>query len=258
MVDYGFIISRHVNSETTNKYWNQCVKLIRSLYPFRKIVIIDDNSNYEFVKSEHDYQNLTIIQSEYPGRGELLPYYYYLKYKWFESAVIIHDSLFIHAKIDFSIFKMPVLPLWHHAYDKENLHNINRIASSLKNNNNLIRRLNNNDEQVIGFISNAKNINLCFGCQCFIRLDFLQMLENKYKITNMVKTVHNRPDRCALERIFGALFCQECPTLFHIKSMFGDIMRQPRTFNYTYEDYDRDIKTRRKLKKPFIKVWTGR
>ena len=80
MANYGFIITRHVNSEKTNRYWNQSVKLIRTYYPLRQIVIIDDNSNQEFVKADFDYKHLTIIQSEFPQRGELLPYYYYLKY----------------------------------------------------------------------------------------------------------------------------------------------------------------------------------
>ena len=77
---YGFIITRHVNSETTNKYWNQSIKLIRTFYRLIKIVIIDDNSNYKYMKADFDYKNVEIIQSEYPGRGELLPYIYYLKY----------------------------------------------------------------------------------------------------------------------------------------------------------------------------------
>ena len=100
-MSYGFIITRHVNSQQTNEYWNHCVKLIRTYYPLRKIIIIDDNSNYNFVKSYHEYKNVKIIQSEYPGRGELLPYVYFLKNKWFENAVIIHDSLFFHKHIHF-------------------------------------------------------------------------------------------------------------------------------------------------------------
>ena len=123
-MDYGFIITRHVNSEQTNKYWNQCVKLIRSFYPMKQIIIIDDNSNQNFINSEYNYKDITVIQSEYPGRGELLPYVYFLKYKWFSSAVIIHDSLFIHKRIPFEKMKVPVLPLWHHAYDKENIDNL--------------------------------------------------------------------------------------------------------------------------------------
>ena len=69
MNSFGFIITRHVNSEATNKYWNQSVKLLRTYYPYKKIVIIDDNSNQDLVKADFDYKNVEIIQSEFPGRG---------------------------------------------------------------------------------------------------------------------------------------------------------------------------------------------
>jgi nucleoside-diphosphate-sugar epimerase len=51
-MSYGFIILRHVNSELTNEYWNECVRCIRRFYPLRKIVVIDDNSNKDFVKAD--------------------------------------------------------------------------------------------------------------------------------------------------------------------------------------------------------------
>ena len=201
MSNYGFIITRHVNSEQTNKYWNQAVKLIRRIYPLRQIVIIDDNSNPEFVKADFDYQNLTVIQSEYHKRGELLPFYYYLKYKWFPKAVIIHDSLFIHKKIPFEKFSIPVMPLWHHVYDKENINNLRRIASSLKQNRLLLHKINEPDKLMFG-LDGSHKFNLCFGCQCFIQLSFLETLERKYNITNLTNVIHNRTDRCSLERIF--------------------------------------------------------
>jgi len=257
MSDYGFIITRHVNSDQTNRYWNQCVKLIRTFYPLRKIIIIDDNSKQEFVKSFHEYKNITIIQSEYPGRGELLPYFYYLKYKWFPNAVIIHDSLFIHKKILFDKFSIPVLPLWHHNYDKENVQNILRITSGLKNNRLLINKINKKEEMVINLGFSNDKFNLCFGGQCYIKLWFLEKIENKYGISNLVHHIHNRTDRCSLERILGLLFCEEYPKLLNINSLFGDIMKSPRAFIYNYDDYDNDIK-QRKLINPFVKVWTGR
>jgi hypothetical protein len=52
MSSFGFIMTRHVNSELTNNYWNHSVKLLRTFYPDKKIVIIDDNSNYDYVKDE--------------------------------------------------------------------------------------------------------------------------------------------------------------------------------------------------------------
>ena len=256
MPQFGFIISRHVNSEKTNKYWNQCVKLIRSTYPYRKIVIIDDNSNPQFVKADFPYKNVTVIQSEYPGRGELLPYIYYLRYKWFPSAVIIHDSLFVHKKIHFDTFKVPVMPLWHHKYDKENVNNIVRIASALKNRGRLIKKIIGPNINILG-LNNPSKFILCFGGQTYIQLDFLENLQNKYNITNLVNVIHNRTDRCALERILGLLFCEEFPMLLQLKSLFGDILKQNRAFNYNYDEYTHDF-SRSRVIHPFVKVWTGR
>lgn len=258
-MDFGFIITRHVNSETTNKYWNQCVKLIRSIYPTRQIIIIDDNSNQDLIKSDYEYQNITIIQSEYPARGELLPYFYYLRYKWFPSAVIIHDSVFIHKRIRFDKFNIGVMPFWHHIYDNENQNNIIRIASALTNNKRIIYKLSQNkkNNNILGLKTSNDNFNLCFGCQCYIKLPFLEFLQQKYQITNLVNVVHNRLDRCSLERVLGLLFCEEMPSIKQIGSFFGDIIIKNNAFKYNYDNYMTDLRNKKKML-PMVKVWTGR
>ena len=255
MDDFGFIITRHVNSLNTNKYWNQSVKLIRTLYPRRKIVIIDDNSNYDFVKEEFDYSNLQIIQSEFPGRGELLPYYYFLKYKFFKNAVIIHDSVFLHEHIRFDKLKgIDVLPLWFFYGDSENVENTKRITRNLKNNYIIFSKLNNKELNVLR-MSNDK-WNGCFGVQSYINLNFLERIEQKYKITNLLSVVKCRADRCCLERIFGILFYTECPNLLKRKSMHGNI-KTYQTWGYSYDQYIDDFHNKQ-IKKSIIKVWTGR
>lgn len=258
--NFGFIISRHVNSELTNKYWNQSVKLIRTFYPYRQIIIIDDNSDYNFVNAQFPYQNLTIIQSEFPGRGELLPYHYYLKYKWFPNAVILHDSVFIHRRIQFEGFKVPVIPLWHHDYDSENIHNLNRIASGLTNNGQLMNALSDNNNSILSlrsFGNNDSKYKLCFGTQAFIKLNFLEGLENKYRISNLVNFIQNRTDRQGLERIMGLLFCIEYPGLSNQKSLFGDILTKNKCFSYNYDNYIEDLKKGKVIYR-FVKVWSGR
>ena len=171
--NFGFIVTRHVNSVKTNMYWNQCVKLLRTLYPMKKIIVIDDNSNYSYVKAEFDYENVTIIQSEYPGRGELLPYYYFLKNKFFENAVIIHDSVFFHKRISFeNLTNINVLPLWFFHSDKENIENTKRIAKNLKNYILLDKKLN-KDIDVLAFFNNKFSNDIwfgCFGVQSYINL----------------------------------------------------------------------------------------
>jgi hypothetical protein len=258
MQTYGFILTRHVRCEETNKYWNNSVKLLRQFYPGRKIVIIDDNSNPTFVKDEATYKNIEIIQSEFSGRGELLPYYYYLKHKFFENAIILHDSVFIHKRINFEDLvkkDVKVVPFWMFFPDKENLPNRGRILSNLKNSH--IIQTNLMLENVLIGMPFDKWYG-CFGLQSFINHDFLTLLENKYQITNLVHCVKCRADRCTLERIFGCLFCTEYSKLatFPKKSLLGSIHNH-QTWGYTYSQYEKDV-LERKLTKTIVKIWTGR
>jgi hypothetical protein len=255
-MDFGFIITRHVNSEKTNKYWNHNIKLLRTLYPFKKIIIIDDNSDYNYVKSFYDYKNIEIIQSQYHKRGELLPYIYYLKNKWFDNAIILHDSTFIHKRIPFELFKYPVLPLWHHPYDKENINNLLRLNSYLKHSRVLKHKLLENKLNILG-MNKEEKFNLCFGAQCFINFNFLNNLENKYNISSLIDAVKCRKDRCSFERIIGLLFYMEFNKINFVKSLLGNIMNHHRAFNYNYDDYIKDF-NHKKIYGTITKVWTGR
>lgn len=254
MNSFGFIITRHVNSEKTNKYWNQSVKCLKTIYPMKKIVIIDDNSNYNFVKADFEYKNVEIIQSEFKGRGELLPYYYYLKNKFFDNAVIIHDSVFFHKRVNFEkLLGIKVLPLWFFYPDKENVYNTLRISNTLSNSFPIQQKITLNDSLIS--LPHLKWYG-CFGVQSFIQHDFLIYLENKYRLTNMISAVRCRDDRCSLERIFGCIFFSENKDIIGRKSVFGDIMKYQK-WGYSYEQYERDFKNRR-LSKAIVKVWTGR
>ena len=101
---YGFIITRCVTCEKTNKYWNECIFRIRKYYPSNEIVVIDDNSNMEFVKDVHHIDNVRIINSEFKGAGEILPYYYLHKFRFFPEAVILHDSVFFNTRIELVLY----------------------------------------------------------------------------------------------------------------------------------------------------------
>jgi len=254
MSSFGFIMTRHVNSELTNNYWNHSVKLLRTFYPDKKIVIIDDNSKQDLVKAEFDYPNIEIIQSEFPGRGELLPYYYYIKNKFFDNAVIIHDSIFFHIKINFEkLVNMSVLPLWHFNKNIENKEDTIKIASKLKNFYSIKDKLSVNDIRL-----NMKDDIWygCFGCQSFINHNFLLQIENKYGLTNLISYVLCRSDRCCLERIIGIIFTTENSRLLHQKSLFGCIQKYLKS-GYTFNEYTSDLK-KGTIRQPVIKVWTGR
>ena len=256
MNDFGFIITRHVNSENTNRYWNHSVKLLKKFYPTKKIVIIDDNSDTNFLKADCEYSNLEIIQSEFPGRGELLPYYYFIKNKFFDNAVIIHDSVFFHKRINFEVLNgTNVLPLWYFDYN-ENESNSIKLIENLKNKFNIEDKLKYNAINAFSFISSKKWYG-CFGCQSYINHNFLLHIENKYNISALTKVIQNRTDRCCLERIMGCIFCTEYPKTNTSKSIFGNIMIYPSSGRYTYDMYNTDLK-KGTIKRDVVKVWTGR
>lgn len=256
ITNYGFIMTRHVNSEKTNKYWNHSIKCIRNFHPKAKIIIIDDNSNYHYIKSEYEYKNVEIIQSEFKGRGELLPYYYFYKNKFFDNAFIIHDSIFIHKRINFNKIKgVDVLPLWHFNPDKENVNNSLQLISNFRNQFLLYPNLTLTNEMILGRQPEWYG---CFGVQSYINHNFLVKISNKYNLFSLLNKVKTRPDRCCLERIFGLIFNLESVNTKKFKSLFGNIHDHNRFFDYTYDKYKYDLTVRKKIPKVIIKVWTGR
>jgi hypothetical protein len=96
----------------------------------------------------------------------------------------------------------------------------------------------------------------CFGVQSYISLGFLERIEHKYGITQLVSAVSRRIDRCCLERILGCIFFTEYQNIIRQKSLFGDIMKY-QTWGYSYDEYMVDLK-KGTIKAPVVKVWTGR
>jgi len=259
--NFGFIITRHVNSETTNKYWNECILHIRRCYPLKKIVVIDDNSNPDFLKANYEYKNVEYIESEFKGRGELLPYYYFFKEHYFDNAVIIHDSVFMQNRIPFEhLIKkgIKVLPLWHfHNEKKENFNNTLRLVGTLSNNYEIMSTLLQNKEYDVLGPANKEIWSGCFGVQSFINRDFLIDIRNKYNLFNLLNVVTCRSDRCCLERIMGVIFFIEYLRRLRMNSLLGDIKKYCE-WGYTYNEHCENARNKKIPRLPVVKVWSGR
>jgi hypothetical protein len=250
---FGFIVTRHVTNEQTNRYWNLCVQSIRKFYPVKKIVIIDDNSDKTFIKNDYEYENVFYINSIYPKRGELLPYIYLLKHEFFPCAVILHDSSFFQRRINFEKLKGTcVLPLWHFSY-RENITHCIKLATHLENAHLVKDKMDFNPVEYFGFRSGDKWYG-CFGVQSYISLGFLQQIQAKYRLTNLLPVILTREDRCCLERIMGAIFYKESPALYNTPSLLGNIWTY-QEWGYSYQQY---MKNNKYARLPLVKVWTGR
>lgn len=231
---YGFIILRHVNSKITNLYWQLSYKSIRYLYPYVKIIIIDDNSDKQFLSSIK-LKNAEIVQSEYPGRGELLPYIYYLRHRYFKMAVIIHDSVFLNKRLDIYSVKSygPLLSFEHTA---NNDAEIKKKLAVL------------NRQDVIDFYD-SKRWRGAFGAMCIITHEALSSFNEHFCLEKFIPIITCREDRMDWERIFACLmyFIRKASNV----NVYGDISKYCR-FGLQFQDRHLTANL------PFTKVWTGR
>ena len=228
----GFIILRHVNSETTNLYWQLSYDNVRQFYPENDIIIIDDNSNYQYVSNKALYK-VTIIQSEYHGRGELLPYYYYLTNKLFDIAFIIHDSVFVQSHMDLHVDKYKITWEFYHYWDQ------------IEDETNMIKLF--NDTNLLNFYQNKSLWVGCFGGMSTITHDFLTQVNNKYNLSLLLDVVRTRYNRCSFERVIACLLQIEAPQI----TRMGNI-HEYMPFNLTYDMRHSYTYL------PLLKVWTGR
>jgi hypothetical protein len=231
METLGFIILRHVKDEHTNQYWNLCYNRIRAYYPESTILIVDDNSNYNYINSRPLYKTL-LVQSEYHGRGELLPYYYFLQHKLFDKAVILHDSVFLNSPIDTttSTYKF----LWDFEHDWDQIPDETHMIQQF-------------DPDLMTFYENKSLWKGCFGCMTIITHDYLSEVNRNYNLSKLLPYVLNRHNRCSFERVIACLLQKNQK----MECIFGDIhVYCPERIGF------HDIK--KKIHLPVIKICTGR
>jgi hypothetical protein len=238
---FGFVIVRHVNDSITNEYWKESYKCIRKFYD-NPILIIDDNSNPDFLIQDIELVNCQVIQSEYPRAAEILGYYYFHKLKPFDKAIIIHDSVFINQYIKFEDIP-DVKFLWSFTHqwdsDKETIL--------------LMLYLDNSDELIRMYSDKSKWLG-CFGIMSVITWDIVDRINRRYNLFSallpIIKTRHNRE---CLERLFAcvcylhSISLQPNPHLLcniHAYCPWGRTFEQYKHGDLSYL--------------PVIKVWTGR
>ena len=256
MTTFGFIILRHVNSERTDKYWKLSYESVRKYYPANNILLIDDNSNYDYVDTDYEDKliNTKIIRSEYPGRGELLPYLYYIKNKHCDVACIIHDSVFINSKFNEQNIKTSN-KLWcfKHNWDQPKDETI--LLSSLNNNSDLIK-LHKNKNEWKG----------CFGCMSIIKYNLIKIINDNHNLFNLTEVIKYRYNRMSFERVI-AVILKYYTTKNNIDSIINYDKKKPLTNDSLFGDIHEYCKWGIKLNQiksksirnlPIIKVWTGR
>lgn len=246
MTTFGFIILRHARNEIDNLLGKRCFESIRKHYPTNTIVIIDDHSLLHDVS--YIDEHTTVEYSElHPGVGELLPWYYFYKKKYFDVACILHDSMGISENID--IIQNKNKFLWQFEGDHM-LGNHGEFE--------IVKYLRGGNMNWYGMVSESKKWKGCFGVCGIFEWDVLVHLQIIFGIfdEHFVSKIRTRTDRMALERIFG--WC--CYILGYNTSILNDIHYYPNAFYETRNEVALEKMNHDILNKiyPIIKIWRGR
>lgn len=239
-----FILTTHIHDPITSQYWWECCRCIRSHYT-DPIYVIDDNSDPEYPIDVQNFPDCHLIHSEYPGKAEILPYYYFYTLRWADRAFVLHDTTFLQNRIEVDMVT-DVRFLWHFTHKNERRAQIySMIVQGLDNNSALLRRF--TRDQWDG----------CFGAQSVISLSFLDRLVTKYNLFRLFPLITDRSSRKALERVFAILCYEECHALVRNPSFCGHIFRANIRWKFTFSEYGRLRESIRKRYR-LIKCFTGR
>lgn len=187
----GFVILRHVDSTKADGYWKLCYDSVRRLYADEPVLIIDDDSDPALV-TPHPTTNTTVVQSEYPGRGELLPFIYYLRHKISDRAVFLHDTVFLQAKVPF-FDNMLYQHLWAAADHCPDGHAGEvRMLGALK-------------DPPLALHSKKTRWFACFGAMVIITHEMLCSVDKAYTLANLADVVLTKDDRRTFKRVVACL-----------------------------------------------------
>jgi hypothetical protein len=232
----GFIIIRHVTSKVTDYYWKECYSCIRKFYD-NPIMIVDDSSDRKYLTENIILTNCTVIYDTDKKAAELLPYYYFHLLKPFDTAVILHDSVFIQTAIDFES-ESDAKFLWTFVknFDHDIFHLMNELMCDLPQ-----------YAELIDLYYQKDKWTGCFGVMSVITWDLVHRLD-QYNIFSIIPKLKTRDHRSALERVFALLVHHAGG---NVDTFFGDIHSYIQ-WGTSFHDYLQG------LPNPVVKVWTGR
>ena len=237
---YVFVILRNIQHASDNELWLSCYHSIRQFYT-NQIIIIDDNSAINTFNGK--LVNTEIIQSEYNGAGEILPYVYFQKNQWADTMIFLHDSMSLHRAFTEDELDHEVVFHWH--FTETSQDNIKKAIAILS-----VLHV---PDEVIKYAANEKWLG-CFGGAMIIDASVIDMLEAKYNISTLTTYIRTRTQRQIIERVIGILLSYEKK----VSSNFGDILKFPYAFEPNKLQTTTHNISQMNYNTAIIKLWRGR
>jgi hypothetical protein len=202
-------------------YWDNWYKNILSLYPNNKIYVI---YNFKLRENEELPEKIKIIDNEYYNKGIYLGYYYIIKNKIKGNILVLDDKIILNSLIDESNINRSLFTFEHKWKIDQKF--ITELLNVLDNNQELILEL------------DKKNWLGSFKSLSYVNSKFLEKLNKKFNILNLIKVINNNQYEMAFERILGILLHSYEG---NNEPIFGDIhqelIKNINPWDYSYDKY---------------------
>lgn len=256
--NYTIYITRHMNNDTTSRYWIHNYHCIRRIYSNVNIVIIDDNSNPEYLVNDNNFNDVTFkyinktSMNKLIGCGELLPFYMFHNDRPTTYALFIHDSVFIHKPIHKFIFESDYISLW-------SFKSLNWYRQLYVNSVNILSKFNNGNE-LVKIYKQYETWEGNFGCMCVVSKYYIDLLNSKFNFLDVgIKNIYNREDRMVLERAlaiyYNYLHGENPPTIFDDIHSWA-LTNISKMWDLSWKEYIKNETNFQEI--PLIKIWSGR
>jgi hypothetical protein len=222
MVNFGFLIPTHISTQESLDTFRRCIDSLDRFHPdIPKILFYDpvmsyDISTLDFVKNN---KSITTVKTRY-CQGELNVYKHYYENKYFDMAVILHDSFELKKTLTNLDDIKDINYIWYFTNHRVHWHTITEdqteynIKNSIKTHDDLIlhiaqKSFDNSSDFYKYFIDiyHRKNEWIgCYGSISILRHDFLLKLEEKTKIFKLLPHMVEKRNRITLESIITIAF----------------------------------------------------
>jgi hypothetical protein len=194
-----------------------------------------------------------VYDTEHKGCAELLPYYYAHRLRPAQRVVILHDSVFLHQRLDVGSWSAQtgIQFLWRipHYYDDTIQTEIHELIDTLPEG---------EREHLRSMYYHTKgDWTGIFGVMSVIDIAWLDEVEKRFGglFERWFPVVKNREYRSALERVFGLI------AYYHLRSrvqaplfgLIGESIKWGTTFMEYLQRYEEYQEAH-----PVMKVWSGR
>ncbi len=216
-MEQGFLITSFIDNIDHLNCLDICIQSILQFYIQKQIVVIVSyNSNLDLISLLESKYPEIIFEKDTPKCPAIcLTFYFINKNKYFKKTIVIHDSMTIRKPINVDTIEK-IKFLWHFTNHRVHWHTIEEprteynIMNNIKTHDDLILHMANKYIDIPEFkiffneIYYKKNLWVgCFGSTYILNSEFLQKLQEKTHIIELLQHFNDNRERRAAESVLA-------------------------------------------------------